>query len=322
MNLDTASSWRRGAEWAIPLLAVGVALLLPLLVWGRLPEPMAVHWDTSGTPDGSLPRIVDLLVMAGATAAVGLAPLLATRLRMPRSQARILVAVATGGSGLLATLRVLSVRANLDVAQWEAAGQLGGTTMLLTFVLAVLLGAGGAWLAGDRPDHQPPSHPVPPAEVVTGQAVVWSGRATGRLGVVTPSVLLAAAALGAWLVPGDARTVLIVVLPIVALALTTLGQAQVTIGPRGIAVGLGWLGWPRLRVPVEEVADVTVEDVQPMAYGGWGLRLVPKVTAVVIRRGEGIRVERPDGRTLVVTVDDAARGAGVLLAHRDAAVSR
>ncbi len=68
-------------------------------------------------------------------------------------------------------------------------------------------------------------------------------------------------------------------------------------------------------MPIADVAEVRVEMAEPMSYGGWGLRVVPGATAVMIRRGDAIRVERHFRRALIITVDDAAQGAGVLLTH-------
>lgn len=308
------ASWRRIVEWVLPLLAVATTVVVPLAVWGRLPDPMASHWALSGVPDDALPKISEVLLITLVTAIVGIGPLLALRVRFSRWSTRVLVALAVGGSGLFATLRVLTVRANLDAATWEAAAPLPWSTALVTLVVGGVLGAVGVWLAGDRPD--PPVTTSPPAdvEVVPGEAVVWSGGASSRFGTVVPAALLALTA-GSWWIAGPARNVVLIVLPLVALVATLVGEVRVTVGPRGLTAGLGWLGWPRLRVPIDQITDVRVEDVEPTAYGGWGLRFVPGATAVVIRRGEAIRVERTGRRVLVVTVDDAARGAGVLLAH-------
>ena len=63
------------------------------------------------------------------------------------------------------------------------------------------------------------------------------------------------------------------------------------------------------------ITAVAVVDVAPMAeYGGWGLRFIPGSTGVLMRGGEGIQVTLTSGRTFVVTVDDAATGAGLLKA--------
>ena len=56
-----------------------------------------------------------------------------------------------------------------------------------------------------------------------------------------------------------------------------------------------------------------------MSYGGWGYRVRPGVRAIVIRGGEGLRIGRTNKADLVVTVDDAATGAGLVnaLLQRD-----
>ncbi len=309
----------RVLEELLPNLAVLVTLVAPLLVWNRLPDPIASHWGTGGQPDGSLPLIAEVTVLCLATAAVAYGPVVAARFPMPRAQARLLVSAAGFASVLLAGVRIASVRANVDVARWQEAGSLSGWTVLAAAGAGVLAGLIGWWAAGSRPDLPPPStqHPDPVA-VEPGERVVWVGAASGRLPVAVATGLLVVAALGVVFAPPEPRTILVIVLPLVALALSTLGQVRVTVGPRGVTVACGWLGWPRLRVPIEDVAEVVVEDVAPMSYGGWGIRTVPGATAVVVRRGEGLRIERHGRRTFVVTVDDAARAAGVLLAHRDA----
>lgn len=312
----------RLGEGLLPALAVLVALVAPLLVWGRLPDPMASHWTVGGQPDAAMGRILDLVLLAAATAIVAFGPAVAARFPMPRAQARLLVAAAGFGSVLLATVRVASVRANLDASSWEQAGNLSAGTMLVAFAAALIAGAIGWAAAGSRPDLAPPTGADPvPVEVARGGAVVWTGGASSRTALAVALGLVAIAALGAVLAPPELRTALVIVLPLLALAVSAFGQVRVTIGPRGLRVTCGWLGFPRFGVPIEDVASVTVEEVSPMSYGGWGLRQVPGAVAVVVRRGAGLRVERRNGRVFVVTVDDAAVAAGVLLAHRDATAS-
>ena len=63
---------------------------------------------------------------------------------------------------------------------------------------------------------------------------------------------------------------------------------------------------------MEAMERAEVEQVNPMAYGGWGYRLRPGVRAVVTRGGEALRLVRTGKADLVLTVDDAATGAGVI----------
>ena len=78
-------------------------------------------------------------------------------------------------------------------------------------------------------------------------------------------------------------------------------------------------GLPRFSVALADVEGVAVVRVDPTAeFGGWGFRLgLDGRFGIVLRAGDAIQVERRRGRTLVVTVDDAATGAGLLSALAD-----
>ena len=79
--------------------------------------------------------------------------------------------------------------------------------------------------------------------------------------------------------------------------------------------GLRWrsaLGLPRGQVPLSAVTGVSVVDVRPGDYGGYGIRTVPGATAVVTRHGPALQVLRGEGRRVVITVDDPAVAASVL----------
>jgi DNA-binding transcriptional regulator YhcF (GntR family) len=100
-------------------------------------------------------------------------------------------------------------------------------------------------------------------------------------------------------------------------ALLTTAQFVVTAGPRGFVVR-STLGWPRLSVPACDLAAARVVQVDPMAdFGGWGIRWVigPRGKGrwgIATRSGPGVEVIRRDGRSIVVTVDDAGTAAAVL----------
>ena len=100
-------------------------------------------------------------------------------------------------------------------------------------------------------------------------------------------------------------------------ALLTTAQFVVTTGPGGFVVRSA-LGWPRLSVPASDLAAAGVVQVDPMAdFGGWGIRWVigPRGKGrwgIATRRGAGLEVVRRDGRSIVVTIDDAATAAAVL----------
>lgn len=59
------------------------------------------------------------------------------------------------------------------------------------------------------------------------------------------------------------------------------------------------------RVPAEEVAGVAVQDLDPMRWGGIGLRPLPDRTSFIVDQGgPGLVVYRRDGRRLALQVTD------------------
>lgn len=101
------------------------------------------------------------------------------------------------------------------------------------------------------------------------------------------------------------------------LVLLVTMQFVVSAGPRGFIVRSG-LGWPRLSIPIASLARAGVVQIDPMAdFGGWGIRWVVGPShrgrwGVITRRGPGLEVVRQDGRSIVVTVDDAETAAAVI----------
>lgn len=316
---DQDRSWRRYGGYVIPTVAVVLALVAPRVVWHRLPNPVAGHWSASGVPDGSLNRTADWLLLAGAVALVGLLPLVLTR--RIRGAARLGAAIAAFAAAFVVSLRLLTLWANLDVADWTQARPLPAAAIASAFLIGGIAAAAGAWLDRGLPDETAPEPTTSPPP--RGPAVPWSGSASSSaMMTLVPLVAVALAVVAVVVLPPVAGTIAAVSLAIGAVVGVLFGRVTVRVDSSGLAVRMGWFGWPRISVPLNEIAEVSVERVEPTQYGGWGLRLLPRTVAVVIRRGDGIRVRRTDGRILVVTVDGAATGAGVLQAYRSGAPHR
>src|SRR5581483_821412 len=113
--------------------------------WGRLPDPMAVHWSLGGPPDGSMVRGAAIALVVGVAVVSGLS-----------SCALVLLGVR--GGGLLAGVGAMftwvswcEVLANRGAATWGAAGRLPlagvlpgvavGTVVALVVERGVVLGA-------------------------------------------------------------------------------------------------------------------------------------------------------------------------------------
>lgn len=301
-------------ELVLPLLAVAYAAIEPWRLRARLPDPIAIHWGIDGMPDGNAPLVVDALVMLLATALVALVPLLAAG-GADRRDARLLVAVGQGMGAFFLLLRHRTLALNLDASVWSDAGAL---TLMDLGVLALLVlpaAALGWCIAGARPERVRQVREPARVALPSDADLAWVGHQSWPLGrLLGPLLAAAGAALTAVRVTPDGL-IIGATLAITGLLVWGLTSITVAVGPAGLRVRFGPLGWPGVRVPLGSITRVELEDVEPLSYGGWGYRILPGVRAVVIRRGEALRVTRSGRPDLIVTVDDAATAAAVLAAH-------
>lgn len=221
----------------------------------------------------------------------------------------------------------------LGVAVFHSIGMGVGPVVLNTSPLAPALPlAGGAVLAVAAavltwwllPRGAPASTTVAAADglpVRPGEVAAW----TGTLQLPGWFVTVIAAVAGGLIVLGmvllatvSGRFWPVLLSPALLLtALLATAQFVASAGPRGFAVRSA-LGWPRLRVPAASLARAGVVQIDPMAdFGGWGIRWVIGPNrkgrwGIVTRRGPSLEVVRLDGRSIVITVDDASTAAAVL----------
>lgn len=302
------------AERAVPLAAIAATVLLPLSYLGSLPDPVAIHWGIDGRPDGHGPLWLDVTLIAALTALVSLLSLWGAG-RADRRPARLLVGIGHASAALFVGLRWVTLQANAGADDWTRAGDVTGTTVSLVSAVAMLVGLGGWVLARNRPEHVRATRAVVATPMAPGETAAWFGDQSWGIGTAVSMLALVGAAATAVLVPPPGRGVTIGSLVLVAVALATFTRIRVAIGPHGLTVRFGILGVPRQHVALTDIEAVEVEDVEPLAYGGWGYRVVPGARAIVIRRGPGLRIRRRGRADLLVTVDDADVAAGVLAAH-------
>ncbi len=301
--MDLVGARRLAAVWGIPSVVLLVIVAPPLVLIGRLPDPLAVHWGTGGAPDGSMGFWSSLAFLGGFWLIAWLGVLVAGHHGVPSSPA---LAVVYFLGGLLAAVQIGIVDRNLNATDWTEAGELEWWGVALVIAAALAAGVAGWYLGTGAGFMRTATAPgtIPSAGLGDGEPGEWAGSAAARWPVV-----LAVGMLGAIpFLPAEWRW-----LPVVPALLVGLFTAvTVTVDGWGVAVGLGWLGWPRRRLRLDELDRAEVVDVKPIAYGGWGYRIRPGSTAVIVRSGPGIRFVRHGQRDFVVTVDDPARGAGVL----------
>jgi len=124
-----------------------------------------------------------------------------------------------------------------------------------------------------------------------------SGRLMRVVGIAVIAIAVAAAALplvlppspGHGLGPGDVAVLLgtLVVTAVLGLGVVLMRQRiriddvlEVRVTPF----------WYRRRIPLDQIASVTPMEMNGLNSGGWGIRLIPSGTAILLDNGLGVHV--------------------------------
>ena len=297
----------------LPLLLVAATAAVALSWRDRLPGTVAVHWGASGEPDGfgSPLELVAVPLVLAPLFAIGMWAL-AFWAGRDTSTRRLAAGFSTGLAVLLSVITLGSLGMQLDLSDATDSPGLGGVTTL-AFGAALAVGIGVALVVPPSPA-QPTDAPIDPAAVRTDLApterAAWRRTVTSRVGgwVAGAAVLVIVVLALALRTPG----LLLVAAALAALLASNL-VVRVSVDARGL-VARSPLGWPSVRVPLDEVVAARAARVDPFGeFGGWGYRIgTDGRVGFVLRKGEAVEVERTGGRVTVVTVDDAATAAALL----------
>lgn len=227
---------------------------------------------------------------------------------------RVLGAQALGIS-MMQTILMTGVRVeDLD------AGRTGGLRLWPVLALGLVAGLGSAvagWFLqpGQAPDR---AHGIVPLDLMRDERAVWMRTTSLPWPAVAPLiavlVIMSARVVTSGLVRhriGAAEFFAAVALALLALLVTT-ATLRVSVGEDGLRVR-SVCGLPRFRVPLDDVASVTVVTERSLGgLGGWGIRALGGRVRIIMGPHTGIRADRRSGGYLLVTVDDAATGAALL----------
>ena len=286
---------------AVVVFCVGTASI-GLVHWGQTPASTAPWWVPA-----ALIGAIGLPVIAG----IG-----------------FFLARATRMAGINAWMPAVSMGLTVFHSLGLGVGPvLFGTTLpaavpiLVGFALGVAAALLTWWLLPQEA-HQPAAvesaHTFP---MTRGEVMAWTGRISPPNGLIALliSVIVITLATGAVLtLTVHARGVLFWILSLIFLVvLITTSEFRIAAGPSGLTVK-SVVGWPSFRIPTAEITRAGVVDVDPLSdFGGWGLHWVIGRSGkgrlgIVSRPGSALEVVRQDGRSLVLTIDDASTAAAVL----------
>ena len=317
-----------------PVLLLVAGIVVPAVAWSRLPGQIADHWTAGGTANGTgsrLPAFAVLLVLGVAGLALASAGWAVGRRRPAGGSARRgaggLVnwpsrrpatwpaAAGLGAAGVFLTATstgsvIMVTAANLDGGGLPGAGVSPGALPALIGGAAVLAAGTGYLLrrcagAGAAPGAQPRAS----LGLRPGERAVWAGRARARWALPTGLLVMAAGA-----VAGTAAGQWVTGAPLLAVGLIVLcfTSVRVTVAARGLTVGYGPLGLRLTRIPLRRIASAEAVERTAFSFGYRGSLLVFGTAAVALRRGPALRLALRDGKSFLVTVDDAATGAALV----------
>ena len=292
--------WPTLAAWAV---ALAVLALLPFVLgWSSLPDPVASHWGLDGAPDGAMPRsLVWLLPIAVVTLGAVLAVLFRADGRPSAESAAILGVMG----GIAIWIGLSTVILNRGAATWQEAGSFGLVQVLGVVGSSILFGWAGLIL-GRRwfpPAESAPVSSSPALVLSESERATWTGSTSARW----PLFVLGPFAVVFLFLPGWLKALAPLYLGLAFL----LARVEVKVDKAGLSVRLGGALTAR-RIGLDRISSARAIDLEPKEWGGWGYRMIPGGTAVVLRRGDGIEVSLEGGRKFAVTVDDAATGAALL----------
>lgn len=303
--------WIAGFPFAVAIAAI---VVVHRSVSGRLPDPLATHFSLDGRANGFSSvqgfvtgTLLALLALCAGSVALAL-------IRRTKPPTRWVISAGWGLAALLACLTCLTLLGNARATDadavrmpfWQVAVPLGG---------AVLAGALGLLLAGrDTGPASPPSGAAPRLALGDRETARWSRTVSAPL-LALLGLLMAVGGLVLSFLDTWPAGVGLLIGGMTVLALTSV---RVTVDRRGLALAPTLLPYPFRRIALDRVQEATSRRISPAAeFGGWGYRVRPGRSGLVLRSGEGLVLRLASGREFVVTVDDAATGASLLNAYLD-----
>lgn len=307
---------------AIPIGIVAIGVVVQLLTLPQVPSTIAVHWDATGQPNRYAAAwtqpLWTIVFGVGVSLLIGFATLPGLRRGDRGATYRLMGAISAATAAFVTVAFTWTFV--MQAGEAGAASALSVWPALLAAFLASVAVGVIAWFLQPAEERMPRTPAAAkPLALAPGERVVWLRTASmapaAAISLVLAVVAVAVSAFAAWLAGASDEVVLL--LAGIAIVLVIVVAATVAFHVRVDETGFtvrSVLGIPRFRVPLADVATAARVDVNPVGeFGGWGMRLgADRRFGIILRAGEAIEVARSNGRRLVVTVDDAGTGAGLL----------
>ncbi len=326
-TLATQSFVDIARSWILPACVCFVLFAIPTLYAERLPDSLAIHWDTSDQPTTPIPG--NLYFFAFVTAWIFCWVCLMHFDMSARRERRspLHTSLFYFAGGMLISAHMLIIGRNLDAITWRDAKYLDSERVLLALIAAGFFGLIGHELE-QRNNYAPRTHPGTPQESPplllperTSQWVFTASNGWLTAGGATASGISFGAVLHSNISPSIACLSGIVAFG----ASMVFSTVCLTINRQEILTTIGPWALTRNRLRLEDLEEARVLFVRPLrrtqqkkprkyrAPRGWGYRETAQGGWILImRRGAALGISAKDGRSFLVTIDNAGLAASVL----------
>jgi hypothetical protein len=296
---------------SVILLASTVMLVIAAVTaWSSLPGSVAVVWDVAGHARGHAPRTAAVIILLAV-------PLVFAMITASFARLNLVALMRLGFTsvGLLVTV-VAALRAVFTLAVNAAYG-----SAAIPAAVAVLAGLGTALIAlwaalfiARAPGGEIAEPPRWRGD--SADRPLWRSAVAGRRPIIS-CIVFFVIGLGAACIATDVGGVILGVGGIVGgVFIISLTAIVAEIDQREFRIRyFGGTRWPATHIPLSDIREVEVVNVDPPRSGGWGYRGSLRrrgAAAVNIRKGPGLRLKLEGGRRFLVTVDDPEGAAQVL----------
>lgn len=302
-------------------LAAGSVMIMPaifVVAWlqwhDNLPDILPTHWDAGGTPDGFTDTLSYTIILASVLALATIIGLFASMSRRwPAGTERFWLAAAGSVQGMATALWVVSAIVTINHGDPETA-PLGPWLFLV--IAAIAWGAVPALLHPSSPAPRtrvddPVIDPDVPAE--PWSETVSSGIMVG-LAVLTTGIGIAFAV--SFVLGGDGWMLFTgVMLVISGVPIAMIAMYRISIDESGFRVSSVLLGIAFKKLRLDQIEKASAGEIVPAEWGGWGWRFTPGRSALVMKRGPGIKVRDTSGKEFAANLPSGHEAATVLNAY-------
>jgi len=307
---------RDGRLWwvvVLPLLGLILGSVTVVAAWSsQLPPHVATQWawgEATVTTVSPLWQSVAPLALTATAFVFGILILEWTG-RLTSWGRRLTVGTLAGVAAFIAAAPPVLLAAQRGIQSgWDAPDPAPG--MMWLAIAAVLYAVVAALLVGNNPltSDARRQDPVEHLTLTDGEDAVWTRTTTAWIFVLLGVTGVTLALIGLF---AEALWQLTLVGAVFAVIAITLARWTITVGRNGVRC-TSVCGIARFHYPVVPGGAADVTKIRGFAeFLGWGIRIGgSKSVGLIFRNGQALRVRNPEGRSLTVTVDDAATAAAL-----------